>query len=433
MNVKNILSLVFVVFIIQSNSASAVGIGDFISAGINVVGKVGGAAIDKAMQDSPEEMEQKRLKAKADQEAKFHEAIAKVEARTDITPLEKEKFTRQISKTFGMAETISNLAAQQEMNRREQRDQMFTAGGMAGVVGNAAMNTPSAMMARADIAVKTGAPQAESRRAIAGADALMKTGQPQAQSRAAVEAAMTGGAVHPSATGVQPGGTQEDRARVAAGIQGGIAQHQGDINKAIADVEAAKPKTLLTEPEATNLAVLDKGRKVYVEFVGSKKLTEQLQSAFKDNGHTVVASAAEAEVVYQFDGEYVIGHEGSRDNVIERVGAYSDNPHTIEPPQQAQPSAVKTAVGGFFAAMAGIPIKQPSVDAGAYKQAVLVVANRHFNGQDARVSALAKEESGVVEADMLITNALQELVATVGVSNVKHTEAITSVGHSKRI
>jgi hypothetical protein len=61
---------------------------------------------------------------------------------------------------------------------------------------------------------------------------------------------------------------------------------------------------------------------------------------------------------------------------------------------------------------------------------VLVVSNRHFNGQDARVSALAKEESGVVEADMLITNALQELVATVGVSNVKHTEVSTSVGHS---
>lgn len=428
---REILGLIFAVSIMQSNSASAVGIGDFVSAGINVIGKVGGAAIDKAMEDSPEEMERKRQKEKVDREAKFHEAIAKIEARPDITPLDKEKLTRQVSKTFGMAETISNLSAQQEMQRREQRDQVFTAGGMAGVVGNAAMNTPSAIMARADIAVKTGAPQAESRRAVQGADALMKTGHPQAQSKAAVDAAMTGGAVRPSVDGVQPGGTPEDRARVAAGIQGGIAQHQGEIDKAIADVEAAKPKELLSEPEPANLATLDKGRKVYIEFVGGKKLTERLQLAFKGSGHNVVASAAEAEVVYQFDGEYAVGSENNRENLSERVGAYTDNPHPIEAPKEQ--SSMKGAVGGFFASMAGIPVRRSS--AGTYRQAVLVVANRRFNGQDARVSALIKEESGMLEPDMLIKSALQELMNTVGVSEAKTTEAhfIDSVEKKKSI
>ena len=421
---KKILGLVVAAFIMQSNSASAVGIGDFISAGINVIGKVGGAAIDKAMEDSPEEMERKRQKEQIDREAKFHEAVAKIESRSDITPLDKERLTRQMSKTMGVAETISNLAAQQEMNRRAQRDQMFTAGGMAGVVGDAALSTPSAIMARADLAVKTGAPQAESRRAIAGANELMKTGLPQAQSRAAVEAAMTGGAVRPSvnANGIQLGGTPEDRASVGEAIQNAIAQHQGELDKAKAEVEAAKPKELLSEPEPTNLSSLDKGRKVYVEFVGGKKLTEQLQLAFRNSGHTVVASAAEAEVVYQFDAEYFVSPEGHRDGLNKRVGPYSDNPQPLEEPKVQ--SSMKNAVGGFLASMAGIPVKQPT--SSTYRQSVLMVANRHFNGQDARVSAIAAEESGMLEPDMLIKEALQEIIKTVGVNEVKPTEARSS-------
>lgn len=428
---KKILGLLMAASLLQINSACAIGIGDFVSAGINVVGKVGGAMIDKAMEDSPEELERKRQKEKTDREAKFHEAIAKVEARSDISPLDKEKLTRQVSKTFGMAETISNLSAQQELRRREQRDKMFTAGGMAGVVGDAALNTPSAIMARADMAVKAGIPQAQSRQAIDGANVLMKTGRPQEQSRAAVEAAMTGGVLRPSVGSVQPGGTPEDKARAAEAVQGAIAQHQGEIDKAKAEIEAAKPKKLLSEPEPTDLASLDKGRKVYVEFVGGQKLTERLQLAFKNSGHNIVGSAAEAEVVYQFDGEYAVSPESNREGLTERIGVYDDNPHPLEAPKEQ--SSMKGAVGGFFASMAGIPVRQAST--GTYRQGVLLVANRRFNGQDARVSALVKEESGLLEPDMLIKSALQEIMSTVGVSEAKPTEAISSdsVEEKKRI
>jgi len=417
-DVKKVLGLMMAASLMQTNIASAVGIADFVSAGINVIGKVGGAAIDKAMEDSPEEMESKRQKERIDREAKFHEAIAKIEARTDMTPLDKEKLTRQVSKTMGMAETISNFAAQQELNRRAQRDQMFTAGGMAGVVGDAALSTPSAIMARADIAVKTGAPQAESRRAIAGANDLMKTGRPQAQSRAAVEAAMTGGAVRPTVADVQLGGSPEDRAKVNEGVANIIAQHQGEIDKAKAEIEAAKPKELLSEPEPTNLASLDKGRKIYVEFVGGKKLTELLQLVFKDSGHTVVASAAEAEVLYQFDGEYAISPEGRRDGLIERVGAYSDNTHPLEAPKEQ--SSMKNAVGGFLASMAGLQVRPTS---GIYRQAVLMVVNRHFDGKDARVSAILGKEHRMLEPDMLIVSTLHEICKIVGISPSRPIEA----------
>lgn len=136
-------------------------------------------------------------------------------------------------------------------------------------------------------------------------------------------------------------------------------------------------------------------------------------------------------MVYQFDGEYAVGSENNRENLSERVGAYTDNPHPIE--AHKEQSSMKGAVGGFFATMAGIPVRRSA--AGTYRQAVLVVANRRFNGQDARVSALIKEESGMLEPDMLIKSALQELMNTVGVSEAKTTEAhfIDSVEKKKSI
>lgn len=413
---KKLLILMVMASLGHVGVASAVGLADFVSAGINVVGNVGGAMIDKAMEDSPEEMERKRQKEAADREVKFHEAIAKIEARQDVSPLDKEKLTRQISKSFGMAETINNLAIQQEMQRRAQRDQMFTAGGMVGVVGNAAMNTPSAVMARADLMVKAGIPQAQSRAAIEGANDLMKTGQPQAQSRAAVEAAtisMNGGKITPPNVGsVQLGGTPENKAMVAAGIANAIAQHQAEINRAIAEVDAAKPKQLLSVPEVENLTSLDKGRKVFVEFVGSKKLTERLQSAFKGNGFEVVSSAGEADAVYQFDGEFSVGEEPTRQGVTERVGAFVDSPHPIELAKKS--GGVKKMVGGFLLAMGGLQIPQQQ-DSGVYRQAVLFVANRHAEGKDIRVSVINRAESSELNPDVLIESAMQEMMGAIGI------------------
>lgn len=400
--------------------ASAIGLADFVSAGINVAGKVGGAMIDKAMEDSPEEMERKRQKDAVDREAKFNEAIAKIEARQDISNLDKEKLTRQISQTFGMAETISNLAAQQEMQRRAQRDQMFTAGGMAGVVGNAALSTPSAVMARADLMVKTGVPQAQSRAAIEGANVLMKTGQPQAQSRNGINAAtiaMNGGAVPLQGVGdVQLGGTPENRAKVEAGFANAMSQHQGEIEKAKADIESAKPKELLTVPETINLTSLDKGRKVYVEFVGSKRLTERLQLAFKGCGFEVVGSAAEADSIYQFDGEYNVGAEAAREGVSLQAGRFVDSPHPIELTKKG--ASVKNMVGGFILTMSGRPVPQQH-DSGLYRQAVLFVANRRAEGKDIRVSVLNKDDSYEMRPEAMIDGALVEIMDSVGIRELK--------------
>jgi len=410
--VKRFLGLVIAVSLVNINSASAFGLGDIVSAGINVVGKVGGAMIDKATEDTPEEMEQKRQQEKADRERQYFEAVAKIEARTDITPLSKEKLTRQIAKSFGMAETISNLMAQQEAQRREQRDNMFTAGGMAGVVGGAVLSTPSAVIARADLAVKTGVPQAQSRQAVAEADVMIKTGLPQAQSSSAVAVASGEAPTTPAGIAIiQPVVTVPQKAIAEDAIQGNITEHQIAIADEQSTLIAAKPKQELSEPELSNLASLDKNRKIYVEFIGSQKLTTRLQDAFKAAGYLVVSTEAESEAVYQFDGEYGIQAEGNRGGLNERVGAYSEDPRVLEGPQVQ--SGVKNVVGGFFAAMAGVPIKRPEL--GGYKQGVLLVANRRVDGKDVRVSAVSSEESMQLEPTKLIETALQEIMGAVGV------------------
>lgn len=382
------------------DEARAFGFGDIVSIGIQAVGKVGGAVIDKALEDSPEEKEVKRQKEKADREAQFHKEIAKIEERPDLSPLDKERLTRQVSSMFGLAETFSNLHAQQELQRIKQRDQVLTVGGIAGVVGNAALNSPSVIMERADMAARSGLPQAQARGAIERADVMAKNGR---QGQAAIEAVLQGG-VQPS---IPPGAD----GRIAESINGVVGQQPGEIHKAMAAIEAAKPKELPSVPEPANLAALDKGRKIYVEFVAGQKLTERLQLAFRNSGHNVVDSASDAEVVYQFDGEYVINQTSNRPGLTERIGVYIDNPHPIEAPKEQ--SSMKRAVGGFLATMAGIPAKQPS--ATTYGQAALVVANRRFNGQDTRISALTKKESGALEHDLLIGSALKEIIGTVGI------------------
>lgn len=415
---KKLIGLIIVATLLIANGAFAVGIADFVSAGINVVGKVGGAMIDKAMEDSPEEMARKQEKEKLDREAKFQEVIAKIETRKDVTPLEKEKLTRAAARTFGAAETISNLAVQQELQRRAERDQMFTAGGIAGVVGGAAMNTPSAVMAKADIMVKTGVPQAQSRDALARADVLMKTGHPQAQSRAAVDAAtvaMNGGKVDAPAVGnVELGGSAQDKAMAREGVLGAIAQNQGEIDKAKAAIEAAKPAALpATSPQVSNLAALDKGHKVYVEFVDSKQLTERLVQAFRANGYEVVASEAEAEAVYQFDAEYAIAEEASREGTLVRVGKYvEEGSQPIE--LKAKGASMKQMAAGFLFAMGGKELPKQQ-DSGLYRQAALFVANRHADGKDMRVAARSSADTYELAPMKLIEGVFIDLMDLVGV------------------
>lgn len=415
---RKILGLVMVASLLHTNNGFAFGLGDLVNTGVTSGMKVGGALFSKMTEESPEEKERKRQQEKAQREVQFRDLVVKIEARADLTPLQKEQAVRQAAKMMGMADTISNLMAQQEARQRAERDNMLTVGGIAGVVGNAAINSPSVVMARADAQVKLGIPQAESRRAIDQADAAMKTGKPQAQSREAM-AALGGAVPQHTLAEVQAaaGDTTEQKEKIQDAMQASIDQHQGEMADAKATIAAAKPKNAYSVTGLSDLAGQDKGRKVYVEFIGGKKLTEHLQQAFKDNGYNVVASAAEAEAVYQFDGEYDVLPSASHEGLAQPVGTLSDDTKLITPPKEKSTlSSLKGTVGSFFVSMAGAPLKKQS--ANGYSQAVLVVANRRLNGQDSRVSALSSGESETLEPSKLIDSAMVDLMKAVGIHEV---------------
>lgn len=412
--VKKMLGLLMAASLLHINSVSAFGFGDLVSTGITSGMKVGGALLGKMTEASPDAKESKRQQGKAEREVKFHELVDKIEARADLTPLQKEQMVRQAAKTFSFADNISNLQAQQEARQSAERDKMLTIGGIAGVVGNTAMNSPSVVVARADQQVKLGIPRSESRRVIDQADAAMASGKPQEQIRNAI-AALDGAAPKTTLTDVQAavGDTTEQNKRIQVAMQESIDQRQSEIADARAAIEAAKPKNAYSVAEQSGLSRLDKGSKVFVEFIGGKKLTEHLQQVFKNSGFNVVATSAEAEVVYQFDGVYAVQPSASREGITNSVGMLNDDPKPLDlPKEKSGMSSIKSSVGSLFVAMAGIPIKPPS--ATGYKQSVLLVANRRYGGEDSRVSALSSDESETLESVKLIDTAMADLMPGVG-------------------
>lgn len=155
----------------------------------------------------------------------------------------------------------------------------------------------------------------------------------------------------------------------------------------------------------------DKGRKIFVEFLNGKSLTSNLQQVFKNAGYTVVDNSKDADVVYQFDGDYTVDAAYERDGLTEQMGPLADNPHAIEAPQRKAGLMTKT-LGGFLNAV-GRPVD--TTKSGAYKQKVLIVANRRFEGKDMRVSASASKESASLEPDALINSAMQDVLSAVGI------------------
>lgn len=380
-------AMLMLVGTMMMGQAHAVGSNDLFSAGFSLLGQIGGAVIDKAMADSPEEIEAKRLKAKTELNAKFNDAVAKIESRTDATPLQKEKMVRTTAKQFGMAETMNNMQAQQEIAKNQANDKMFTVGGLAGAVGNAALSTPSAAIARADAAVAAGQPQSQSRNVLAQYDA--------------------NGGVRPQLTVTQP-----QQAQIAGNLQGGLNQYKSQID---AELAAAAPKEAFGVTQAVNMLEQDKGRKIFVEFVNGKTLTERMRTAFKQTGYTVVDAAADADVTYQFDGEYIIAAEAGRDGLTESLGALHDNPHPIEAPQK-KGGILKGAVGGLLTVFGGGQLV-PQTPA-AYRQQALIIANRHFEGKDTRVSAAVNQDGAALTSDAMILDAMQGIVAAVGLKAV---------------
>jgi hypothetical protein len=81
----------------------------------------------------------------------------------------------------------------------------------------------------------------------------------------------------------------------------------------------------------------DRGRKVYIEFLASPKLTAAARAELLAQGFTLVDAREQADVVYELDGAFQALRPATRRTAEVRVGDYAENP---------APLATKSGRGG---------------------------------------------------------------------------------------
>ncbi|PJF46097.1 MAG: hypothetical protein CUN48_15530, partial [Candidatus Thermofonsia Clade 3 bacterium] len=138
-----------------ATNAYAFGIGDIVSIGIQAGSKIVGAAVDAGLEKVKESMRDPEAEAreKAEQERKIAEAFQKqvdeIEAKPGLRPIDREKLVLTLRRQQEWAKQIQAFVEQAEARQKAERDKIFTASGFLGVVGEAALNTPSMVIARA--------------------------------------------------------------------------------------------------------------------------------------------------------------------------------------------------------------------------------------------------------------------------------------------
>lgn len=433
--------VVLVLLCAQATSVYAIDLmSGLINAGVNAVGNIGSAVVNKITEDSPEQAAAKRQKTENEQAAAYKKSLAEIEAKTDWTPLQKEHVKLSLDNMY--KKTVSYQAGQEARDNaaRKAKDQAVSGSGIIGAIGGAlisganaatASNNPynmsnSQLIARGNGIVRATQPgidiaaaQANSMQNANSTSPLPLTnvnanpGSQQARLMQAtndgVQAALTSNAASVShlvaaanASTPEQQGAVMDSVRKQTGIAAMLAQQRTAATKEVnyAIVQTAPAPFLFSQ---------DKGRKVYFEFAGSRSLTTSIHTSMSAAGYNVVSKAADAEVQYQFQGDYIITETPNHEALVSDAGAIFDG-KAIQPPTKK--SAWKNSARSFLGTMAGI--KAPEQNDEAYKQQVLVVVNRHADGKDLRASSYVEGQSMDIQAAGMVKMALADLFTKTG-------------------
>lgn len=427
-----------IAFVTAAPAVHAFGVGDLISMGVQAGGKLVGAAVDAgvdkvkdAMRDPQAEENKKREEERRVAEA-FQKAQADIEARRELSPLQREKACLALHRQYAQLQQFQRFAeqaqAQQQARRVAERDQLFTGAGILGTVGSAAMNTPSMMMAQADVLARSPGFRAQSADAIRQADRMVAAGVPQAQTRMAL---------------AQVDATP-NKLSTAAGIQAAVQLTQA-LSTPPATVPGAeivstpaplRPPVTRDEPtpsravETTRDAFSpDMGKKLYVEFVGSSTETKAIRTMLTERGHTLLDSKDDADVTYLMEGEYVVAETKEREGVDISVGKLLDNPTLpIEPPQRKLMGSVRSGFGMLMLGMAAaqgaqIPAAAVPKESKGFRQTVLLVTARQPKGAaETRISVLKEVELPALDAATLSRTANEEMRSQLGLVEVKRAD-----------
>lgn len=88
-------------------------------------------------------------------------------------------------------------------------------------------------------------------------------------------------------------------------------------------------KATVTVPPGMDLAS-DKSRLVYVEFLGSRRLTDEVRSALRESGFSLADSKEAADVRYELDGAFQALRPGTGRTAEVRAGDYAEDPKTLK-------------------------------------------------------------------------------------------------------
>jgi len=384
--------------------------------------------------EAREKAEQKRKLAEA-----FQKQVDEIEAMPNLRPLDREKMILILRNQQKWAEQMQSFAAEAEARQKAERDKIFTASGFLGVVGEAALNTPSMVMARADAMTKNPVWRAEqrmhneavfaqadaqvaadisqtkSRVVLAQADMLQKSGINEAGTKAVMSAADVMSETHITRQDLETVAGAAVNVKEATPYSVTEPADAGQTRNEAADAGAAAASA-----SSKDAFMPDLGRRLYVEFVGSLAETEFLRNRLQAMGHTLAASREEAEVVYLVEGEYAIPETKRYEGVTIDLGELLNAPDKPIPmPEKKLSGTLASGVSKFMLAMAAA--QGQNIPAGAapkeglYRQEVLlVIARQPKNDKETRFSVFKSVESADLVGAKLAAQARDELYAALG-------------------
>lgn len=407
-------------------NAHAFGLGDLVNIGIQAGGELvraaGGKAVDaikESMRDPEAEAREKAEKERQIAEA-FQKQVSEIEAQPGLRPIDRERLILTLRKQQQWAKQMQAFAEQAEARQKAERDKIFTASGFLGVVGNAALNTPSVALAQADAMTRNPVWRAEQRArneaVFAQADLLQKSGINEAGTKAVMDTAEAMAKAGVTRQGI------ETVSEVAANAKDAVQQ------VAAVPVEAGQTIPGTADPGSGAIAspkdafMPDLGRKLYVEFVGSNAETELLRNRLQAMGHTLVASREEAEVVYLVEGEYVVPETKRYAGITLNLGELLDAPDKpIPAPEKKLSGMLASGVSKFLLAAAGaqgqnIPASADQKEGVFRQEALLVIARQPKNSKETRFSVFKSGESADLVGAKMAAQARDELYAALGIA-----------------
>jgi hypothetical protein len=376
---------------------------------------VGMDKVKDSMRDPQAEAAKKKAEDQKIAEG-FQKALSVIDARRELSPLQREKLTMAFKKQFAQVQQLQQFVQIAEASQKTKRAEIFTGAGLLGVVGEAALNTPSVMMARADVMSKSPTMRAQTNAAIQQADILSASGTTQSQAQRAIAQvdvmsrvgalqAETKGAIHLT-----------EIVTIASSTSQVVEQ------RVVLENTLAENATPPIAPEQSKDAFSpDIGKKIYVEFVGSTAQTKVLKDLLLGRGHMLVDKKSDADIVYLLEGEYVIAENKQHKGLNISVGQLLDDPaKPIEKPEAKIMGSVGAGLSKFIFAVAqaqgaNVPTTALPKEINGFRQQVLLVTARQpKGGAETRFSVVQEVESPVLDGVLLAKSANEEMHGRLG-------------------